>query len=242
MKGFIKRGAAIVVAGMLLTGCGEELKTLTESEEVLIVNYSVGIVGKFNRYQEDGITAVVPPEEVDAEDTEDTSGEDTDKDTEKTPEGKTNKDKGKTPEEDEKEVKEAMNLTEAVAIPGIEVTYEGYDMSKSYQEGDSFLLDAPEGKTYFIMKAKITNTGNEEIECNILNKMPTFTLSLNGTAPVKNELTMLPNDLSIYEETIAPGTSADTVLIFKVSEKEANNITSGEVNVQINGNSGKVTI
>ena len=76
----------------------------------------------------------------------------------------------------------------------------------------------------------------------MLFRSPTFTLSLNGTAPVKNELTMLPNDLSIYEETIAPGTSADTVLIFKVSEKEANNITSGEVNVQINGNSGKVTI
>ncbi len=48
MKKFIKMGTALVAAAFLLTGCGDEMAVLTESEEAVIVNYSAGTLAKHN--------------------------------------------------------------------------------------------------------------------------------------------------------------------------------------------------
>lgn len=233
MKGFIKRGAVIVAAGMLLTGCGEELTKLTASEEALIVNYSAGVVGKYNRYQQDGMTAVVSQETEEKEQQKEIDKKGSSNQEEETDLNE-NISKGDTPKEGKR-----MKLTDILAIPGVEIKYEGYDVSKSYKENNSQVINASDGRTYFIMKAKVTNTGSEDIDCDILGKNPVFTLSLNGAAFVKNQVTELSNDLSTYKKDIAAGASKDAVLIFEVSEKEAANITSAEVGVRINENLSK---
>ena len=63
MKKFIKQGSALVAAAILLAGCGEEMVPLTESEALVIVNYSAGTLAKHNRHQQEGMAAVYPKEE-----------------------------------------------------------------------------------------------------------------------------------------------------------------------------------
>ena len=67
MKKFIKMGTALVAAAFLLTGCGDEMAVLTESEEAVIVNYSAGTLAKHNSHPQEGMSAVYPKEEEEEE-------------------------------------------------------------------------------------------------------------------------------------------------------------------------------
>ena len=100
---------------------------------------------------------------------------------------------------------------------------------------------ADEGNTYFVMKYTLTNTGNEEAVCEILKKQPIFTLSLNGSAAHKNAVTLLSNDLATYSENLAPGATAEAVLVFEVPLEETTEISSVQADVQVNGVKGNAT-
>lgn len=231
MKGFMKKGAVIIVAGMLLTGCGEELTTLTESEEAVIVNYSAGTLAKFNKRQQDGMTAVALKEETETDET--TVSEENEQTDEQ--EKQESQDKQDADTVDAQEGEPEVSLNQALGLTGVEIKYTGYEISSSYEESDYFSMAATEGKTYFVMKFNLTNTGSEEVKCDILNQKPIFTLSLNGTSARKNEVTLLQNDLSTYSASLAPGAVTEAVLIFEVPVGETTEITSVQADVQVNG-------
>lgn len=231
MKGFMKKGAVIIVAGMLLTGCGEELTTLTESEEAVIVNYSAGTLAKFNKRQQDGMTAVALKEETETDEmTVSEENEQTDEQ-----EKQESQDKQDADTVDAQEGEAEVSLNQALGLTGVEIKYTGYEISSSYEESDYFSMAATEGKTYFVMKFNLTNAGSEEMMCDILNQKPIFTLSLNGTSARKNEVTLLQNDLSTYSASLAPGAVTEAVLIFEVPVGETTEITSVQADVQVNG-------
>ncbi len=239
MKGFMKKGAVIIVAGMLLTGCGEELTTLTESEEAIIVNYSAGTLAKFNKRQPDGLIVVAQKEEEADEAETETPKEEEKKDEQ---ESQDKPDNTQEPLEPEEEAKPEVSLTQALAIPGVEVKYTGYEIRDNYEESAALSMVPEEGNTYFVMKYTLTNAGSEEAVCEIVKKQPIFTLSLNGSSTYKNEVTLLSNDLATYSSNIAPGATAEAVLVFEVPLEEAAEISSVQVSVQINGVNGNATM
>lgn len=237
MKRFIKRGTVLVTMAVLLTGCGEEMVTLTESEEAIVVNYSAGTLAKHNIYQQEGMAGVYPEEKEE----EDTAPE---QEAEKEEEQK-NEDVGndKT-EQSEPETKTSgqVTLTEALAVPGIEFSYKDYSVSDNYKQGEYFSLDASAGNTYVILNINITNTGKETAECDLLTKQPIFTLKLNEEAGVKNEITVLANDLSTFTGSIEPGQTAEAILMFEVPEKSTENITSLQVSLQMNEKTNEIKL
>ena len=48
MRRAIKKGTVLIAAAVLLTGCGEEMAPLTESEEAIVIQYSAGTLAKHN--------------------------------------------------------------------------------------------------------------------------------------------------------------------------------------------------
>lgn len=236
MKGFMKKGAVIIAAGMLMTGCGDDLKVLTESEEAVIVNYSAGTVAKFNKRQQDGLTVVGQKEE--AEEDEDVTSKEESKEeqqtTEDVKEDTTQEDAVQEDTTQAETTQTEQSLSQVLGISGVEIQYTGqYEVNSNYADGKLNLPEA--GYTYFAMKFTITNTGTEEAVCDILGKTPIFAVSLNGDSSCKNEVTALPNDLVTYKENIAAGASAETVLVFKVPETDTADITSVRLQVQVNG-------
>lgn len=62
---YVKTAFALAVMGMLLAGCGEKFPTLTQEEYDLIVDYSAGVLSKYNLGNGDKLTRLIPePEEV----------------------------------------------------------------------------------------------------------------------------------------------------------------------------------
>lgn len=238
MKKFIKRGTVLVTAAVLLTGCGEEMTALTESEEAVVVNYSAGTLAKHNIYQQEGMAAVYPKEEEE----EDTASKP--EETEETQEQKQENSGGNTEETSGTEEESAgqMTLTEALAVEEITFSYKDYSVSDSYKQGEYFSLDASSGNTYMILNINITNTGTEAAECDLLGRQPIFTLKLNGEAGVKNEITLLENDLSTYTGKIEPGQTVAAILLFEVPKKSVENISSLQMSLQMNEKTSDISL
>ena len=230
MKRAIRMGAVLAAAAVLLTGCGEKMTELTESEEDVVVNYSAGTLAKHNSFQQEGVTAVYPEEEEPQQ--EETEEQKEPKQPEEQSKESENEKKEDTSEQPE--TTGQLTLTEALQVSGIEFSYKDYSITGSYKQGDYFSLDASAGKTFLILNMNITNTGSEKTECDLLTKQPIFTLKLNGETGIKNEVTILANDLSTYVGSLEPGETQAAILLFEVPEKTAENISSMQVSLQMN--------
>lgn len=230
MKKFIKQGSVLIAAAMLLAGCGEEMVPLTESEAMIIVNYSAGTLAKHNGHQQEGMAAVYPKEEEE----EEIPAEEEEKKTEEQEEKGEEQSSGGSGTSSEEPAPNAVTMTEAIAIPGLEFSYKDYSVSDTYKQGDYFSLDAKEGNTYVILNVNIANTGSEAVTCDLLGKQPIFTLKINEEPGVKNEVSMLENDLSTYIGQIEAGQTAAGILIFEVPAATAENISTLQLTLQMN--------
>lgn len=242
MKGFIKKGAVMVIAGMLLTGCGDKLKIMTENEEAIVVNYSAGMIRKFNTRQPDGIVGLLPKEK-EPEETEPSQEQDT-ADQNKTESGtdQENNAGGEDNKPSAEQAKQKVAFTDAISIQGLEFKYDGYEVTDNYRQSDIFSMTAPEGKTYLVLNVTISNTGGQDVECDLLGRSPVFILKLNGGSGIKNEMTFLPDDLSMYKDTIRAGSKAQTFLIFEIPAEDAASVSSIEVNLNMDEKSSDLKL
>lgn len=236
MKKFIKKGAVLLAGALLLAGCGEEMAVLTESEEMIVVNYSAGTLAKHNSYQQEGMSAVYPKEEEEEELSPETEEQDEDKKEE------TEDSKGQGEQKKEEKETSGTTFTEALAIPGIEFSYKDYSISDNYQQGGYFSLDAQEGNTYIILNVNMTNTGAEAVSCDLLSKQPIFNLKINEEPGVKNEITMLENDVSTYIGTLEAGQTTAGILLFEVPKTAAENISAIQLTMQMNESTTEIML
>lgn len=246
MRNIIKMGAVLLVAAMLFTGCGDPMVALTEEEEAIVVNYSAGTLAKHNSFQQEGMIAVYPEEEVDSEEPEDMeepeeSEEEQDKD-----DRKDQKAEQDTEEESEDKSSEEepgqITLTEALSVKNVEFSYHDYSTVDNYRQGEYFSMDAASGNVFLMLNINMTNTGNKAVECNLLNKGLIFNLSLNGGAAIQNEMTMLTNDLSTYMGTLDSGKTEAVILLFEVPQKTVENMSSMQLSVQSNGKTNEILL
>ncbi len=244
MTKIIKKGIALAAAAVLLTGCGEAVTPLTESEEAIVIQYSAGTLAKHNSFQQEGLTAVYPEEEEPEQ-------EDEEEEVKKPKEEKPKEDKEEKPEQDKPKEEDKKNeekaqeagqstFTEALAVPGVEFSYKDYSIVSSYSQGDYFSLDAPAGNVYMLLNINITNTGNAAAECNLLEKQPQFTLKINGDKGVKNEMTILTNDVATYTGTLEAGQTEAGILLFQVPEKTVENISSMQLTLEMDGKTTEI--
>lgn len=229
MKKF-KRYLCIAVAGMmlLLTGCGKELYELTAEEENLIIHSAAYFVAKHNIQQKDGVSGYPLPDSFE-EETESESESETESETES--EGGGNASGGET--EKPKPSEDMVTLAELIGhAKDLKVTYEGSSITNSYMEGSAYLVDAELGKTFYVMKFKLTNTTNAAVEVNNAQKSPIVRL-VTDKVKVKSEVTFLASDFSTYQGTLEAGESVETILLFEVSEAVAEQISAPTLQITV---------
>ncbi len=217
----IKRYLCIALAGimMCLTGCGAELHVLTPEEETLIIHSAAYLIAKHNIQQKDGVNGMPLPE--DFEDTESTE------DNSQNPEGDGDEDKPSQPSND------ASALAELIGQAGkLKITYEGSYVAANYKEGTAYIVEAEAGKKFYVMKFKMTNITDADVVVDNALKSPIVKL-VSDAVTVKSEVTFLTSDFSTYQGTIKAGQSAETIILFEVSEKVSEQIKSPSLQITI---------
>ena len=223
----------LLASTVVLGGCGTSLYELTDDEEDLIVSAAAQAVAKHNVYQSDGITDVEPETEPQIQ--ENTTEQDTQQVQEET---NTNTNTGGT---------QTNTQTKEIALSdllgkNLKVSYKGYSTASSYQEGDYFNVNATSGKTLIIMNINVKNTGKKNIKIDMLSKDVTFYGCFNGTDRIVEKKILSTKNLSTYQGKIKPGKSIKTVLVFEVSKKQADEISTQDLQVEMDGQMYQVTM
>lgn len=212
---------AVAVMILFLTGCGTELYELTLEEETLIIHGAAYYVAKHNIQQKDGVNGYPLPDSFDEEEDESESD---------SPSGGDGSGGGA---EVPKLPLELTTLAELIGHKDdLKVTYEGSYVSKSYKEGSVYFVEAEEGKTFYVMKIKLTNITGETVSVDNVSKSPRVKL-LYDSKKINSETTFLNGDFSTYLGKIEAGKSVETILLFEVSESVAEKITSPALQITV---------
>lgn len=225
--------AILLASTVVLGGCGTSLYELTDDEEDLIVSAAAQAVAKHNVFQMDGITDVEPETETQMQ--ENTTEQDTQQVQEET---NTNTNTGGT--KTDTQTKE-IALSDLLG-KNLKVSYKGYSTASSYQEGDYFSVNATSGKTLIIMNINVKNTGKKNTKIDMLSKDVTFYGCFNGTDRMVEKKILSTKNLSTYQGKIKPGKSIKTVLVFEVSKKQADEISTQDLQVEMDGKMYQVTM
>ena len=206
----------LLVGALVLTGCGEEPYELQDNEREIIVNYAAHIVSKYNVKQPEGYRYVYlqPEDETETEEAQETQTEEN-RTEENRPEenraeqglqeqGETDGDvSDQTPEDlpadvgDQAEEVLPVTLSEALGLKEIQAVYTGAELTDRY---DSIVPDS--GKKLLILHVTLQNQTKKAKKCDILSLLPVFRAKVNGIQEVTAELTILPENLSTWEEKI----------------------------------------
>lgn len=223
----------LLASTVVLGGCGTSLYELTDDEEDLIVSAAAQAVAKHNIFQMDGITDVEPETEPQMQ--ENTTEQDIQQVQEET---NTNTHTGGT--KTDTQTKE-IALSDLLG-KNLKISYKGYSTASSYQEGDYFSVNATSGKTLIIMNINVKNTGKKSIKIDMLSKDVTFYGCFNGTDRIVEKKILSTKNLSTYQGKIKPGKSIKTVLAFEVSKKQADEISTQDLQVEMDGQMYQVTM
>lgn len=232
-------GALLCTMMLSMTACGNEIPDLTEEESQRVGEYAAVTLLK---YDANNRSRLVDPDIVIAKLEKDAA-----------------KAAARAEQETEKPADTAATVTEMptaqeeitasmedfFGLPqGVTLTYEDYQVADSYPEdgsaNDYFALDAAAGKKLLILKFQLTNGTAQEENIDFLNASARYRITVNDGVRGNALMTMLPNDMSTYAETLASGETQELVLLLEVNEDVAAAVQ--KISLQLKNASNEYTI
>lgn len=224
--------AVITVSALFLSGCGTSLYEMTDSEQEVIAHYAAHALAKYNIFQKDGLTNA-PLEETEEEDKQES--EETENNSENELPDSSTSDGGENNTNE-------ISLSEAIGhAADLAVTYDGFSVSDTYQVADYSSVKAPAEFTYVIMRFQLTNNGKTDVVVNSLEYAPVFTAKI-GEAKVSAKVTILLDDFSSYQGTIAPGQTVSNVLLFQIPKTSEDKVQNPSLTVTRDGNTNSIKL
>lgn len=227
---YVKKVMIFSMVSCLLMGCGNEIPELTDEEASLIATYAADTLLENSRENTSRLM--------------DTEAETIRRD-ELAQKVEELKKRQTVEEEEEKERQETEgaasgsvianenveNMAGFIGLDGFQVSYDGYEIRKSYQAGEETewepTFDASPGKNLLIVKLKVTNISGNPAVADVLSKDMLFSINGEGGINGMALMTMLLNDFAYAQEEIGAGESKQYVLITQIDESitEAGSLT-----------------
>lgn len=234
-------GALLCAMALSMTACGNVIPDLTEEESQRVGEYAAVTLLK---YDANNRSRLVDPEIVIAKLEKDAAKEARRQENAQTEE----KPAGTTASEIESPVAQediTASLEEFFGlVEGVTLTYRDYSLADSYPEDgstdDYFALDASAGKKLLVLNFELTNGTAGEENIDFLSTASRYIITVNDSIRGNALTTMLPNDMSTYAETLAPGETQGLVLLLEVNEDVANAIQN--ISLQLKNASNEYTI
>lgn len=243
-----KRLSFVLLAGSLilcLAGCKNAIPEMSEEDMDLVTEYAAGLLLKYDaNYQ----TMLLNDAEVAAEEearqkvleeAERRAAKEAAKAEKKAKEEQERQNGGDGNSGAQEEISaEPVDIAQFLELEQISLSCNGIEFKDTYPDsGDElfFALNASPGCKLAIVHLTLINTGGSDSNIDIFNKEPKFKLSVNGGEYHSVMTTMLENDFSIYAGTLAPGQSADTVLVLELKESECVSPEAVTLYIKYNG-------
>lgn len=234
-------GALMCAMALGMTACGNEIPDLTEDESQRVGEYAAVTLLK---YDANNRSRLVDPAIVIAKLEKEAAKEarrQENAQTEEQPAGSTASEiEAPTAQEDiTTSLEDFFGLAE-----GMTLTYRDYQIADSYPEDgstdDFFALDASAGKKLLVLNFELTNGTDQEEKIDFLSAASRYIITVNDSTRGNALTTMLPNDMSTYAETMAPGETQGLVLLLEVNEDVANAIQN--ISLHLKNASNEYTI
>lgn len=238
---------ALIICMMLtLAGCRDAIPEMSDEQMTLVTEYAAALLLKYDAGYE---PMLLDDERLAAE-------EEMQKKIEEEAARKEALEKEKEAQKQEKENSDTNSAGEGMEVVStdpaeflglndVSISFNGIEYKDSYPDsGDDlfFAINASEGCRLALVRLKIINTGSTDNSVDILNKNAKFRIALNGGDYKNTMVTLLEDDFSMYLGTLAPGESADTVLLLELKESECVSPESVNLYIKYNGDTIRTSI
>lgn len=239
---------ALIICMMLtLTGCKDAIPEMSDEQMTLVTEYAAGLLLKYDSGYE---SRLLDDERLAAE-------EEMQKRIEEEAARKEALEKEKEAQKQQEKENSDTNSTgkgmevvstdpaELLGLNDVSISFNGIEYKDSYPDsGDDlyFAINASEGCKIALVHLKIINTGSTDNSVDILNKNAKFRIALNEGDYKNTMVTLLEDDFSMYVGTLAPGESADTVLLLELKESECVSPESVNLYIKYNGDTIRTSI
>ncbi len=207
----------IATVAISLTGCASTV-AITDKQSDLAAEYISSIVLKYNKKKTGNKLVKLDEEE-----------ENKDNDTNDKPfegitvtpapilesQGTANQENVK--DEGNKELKNGT-LESLYGLSDVSITYKNVKECKVYPENKPEAITARKGHKFLVATFKITNNSNKDRKLDLLSSGVSYGLKINEKMMVSSILTVLPNDLTCFQETVKVNQAIEAVVVFEVDD------------------------
>ena len=219
-----------------IVGCVKGVD-LDETQQDKLVGYAVYSVLEHDKNYMVGLNDV---EELMAEDTTEQPGSDT------PTQGNDNKPStGSDSLVDDKPSVVTTTMEKALDVDGLSIKYTDVVVDDVYPrvEGEpAFALKAFTGNRLVVLQFNVTNTTNSDISLDMASKNLTIKGTFNNSIKTIAQVTLLPEALNTLKETIPAGKTVQAVLVFEMTEANANNLASIVLDIKSSKGTNSVNI
>lgn len=214
-----------------LSGCGDAIPELTDSEQQAVTDYAVDLVLKYDQGYQSRLVELTPEEIAETPEPAPTL----------TP--KPVVEEGMKPEDELPEtmvgeiVTNHLSAEEVLGWNGMcELKYEDFAITDSYETSSAeqgyVSVEATEGNKLLVARFSLNNISEAEQHINMLAYDADFSLKVDAEAAKKCQITLLENDLSTYFGDIPANDSVEVVLIVEMAEDLVKDVASLTLNVE----------
>lgn len=219
-----------------IVGCVKGVD-LDETQQDKLVGYAVYSVLEHDKNYMVGLNDV---EDLMVEDTTEQIGSDT-----PTQENDNKPSQGSDPSVEDKPSVVTTTMENALDVDGLSIKYTDVVVDDVYPrvEGEpAFALKAFTGNRLVVLQFNVTNTTNSDISLDMASKNLTIKGTFNKSIKTIAQVTLLPEALNTLKETIPAGKTVQAVLVFEMTEANANNLTSIVLDIKSSKGTNTVNI
>ena len=219
-----------------IVGCVKGVD-LDETQQDKLVGYAVYSVLEHDKNYMVGLNDV---EDLMVEDTTEQPGSDT------PTQGNDNKPStGSDSSVDDKPSVVTTTMEKALDVDGLSIKYTDVVVDDVYPrvEGEpAFALKAFTGNRLVVLQFNVTNTTTSDISLDMASKNLTIKGTFNKSIKTIAQVTLLPEALNTLKETIPAGKTVQAVLVFEMTEANANNLASIVLDIKSSKGTNQVNI
>ena len=221
----------LLMASVVMSGCGEKIPDMSEEETALVTEYATNLLVKYSTVTDRKLLNEMQLEEEMAKEAEERerllktkeleaaylqAAEKGEKITENKNDG------SNTDGEQAAAVSPSKSIAEFFAEDSFSIDYTSYSLCDFYPEENSedffMAMDATAGHKLCVVKFSVKNISSSDKELDMFHKQGRFSLRTEDGSVISAQSTLLMDDLSSYIGNISANSEQEMVIVFEVPD------------------------